>query len=110
MGGLFSLEELTSLVSIGTLLAFTFVSFGVILLRRRKDIPEGDFKVPFYPVIPILSGLACIGMMCFYLLKLIFLLVFGSYLDYLFTVSMDINIVKSAKEMLNYKRVVTREF
>lgn len=69
MGGLFSLEELTSLVSIGTLLAFTFVSFGVILLRRRKDIPEGDFKVPFYPVIPILSGLACIGMMCFLSVK-----------------------------------------
>lgn len=69
MGGLFSLKELTSLVSIGTLLAFTFVSFGVILLRRRKDIPEGDFKVPFYPVIPILSGLACIGMMCFLSVK-----------------------------------------
>lgn len=69
MGGLFSLEELTSLVSIGTLLAFTFVSFGVILLRRRKDIPEGDFKVLFYPVIPILSGLACIGMMCFLSVK-----------------------------------------
>lgn len=69
MGGLFSLEELTSLVSIGTLLAFTFVSFGVILLRKRKDIPEGDFKVPFYPVIPILSGLACIGMMCFLSVK-----------------------------------------
>ncbi|MEY8531112.1 APC family permease [Lactobacillus taiwanensis] len=69
MGGLFSMEELTSLVSIGTLLAFTFVSFGVILLRRRKDIPEGDFKVPFYPVIPILSGLACIGMMCFLSVK-----------------------------------------
>lgn len=69
MGGLFSLEELTSLVSIGTLLAFTFVSFGIILLRRRKDIPEGDFKVPFYPVIPILSGLACIGMMCFLSVK-----------------------------------------
>lgn len=69
MGGLFSLEELTSLVSIGTLLAFTFVSFGVILLRRRKDIPEGDFKVPFYPIIPILSGLACIGMMCFLSVK-----------------------------------------
>lgn len=65
MGGLFSLDELTSLVSIGTLLAFTFVSFGVILLRKRKDIPEGNFRVPLYPFIPILSGLACIGMMCF---------------------------------------------
>ena len=65
MGGFFSLDELTHLVSIGTLLAFTFVSFGVLLLRRRKDLPEPSFKVPFYPVLPITSGLACIGMMCF---------------------------------------------
>lgn len=65
MGGLFSLDELTNLVSIGTLLAFTFVSFGVIKLRHRSDIPKGSFKVPLYPVIPIISGLACIGMMCF---------------------------------------------
>ena len=65
MGGFFSLDELTHLVSIGTLLAFTFVSFGVLLLRRRKDLPKASFKVPFYPVLPIISGLACIGMMCF---------------------------------------------
>lgn len=65
MGGLFSLDELTSLVSFGTLLAFAFVSFGVIKLRHRSDIPQGSFKVPLYPIIPIISGLACIGMMCF---------------------------------------------
>ena len=65
MGGFFSLDELTHLVSIGTLLAFTFVSFGVLLLRGRKDLPKPSFKVPFYPVLPIISGLACIGMMCF---------------------------------------------
>ncbi len=38
MGGLVSLDQLTSLVNIGTLLAFTFVSFGIIPLRKRKDI------------------------------------------------------------------------
>lgn len=65
MGAFFSLDALTHLVSIGTLLAFTFVSFGIIPLRHRKDIPEGNFRVPLYPVIPIISGLACIGMMCF---------------------------------------------
>lgn len=69
MGGIFSLDELTNLVSIGTLLAFAFVSFGVILLRQRSDIPDASFKVPFYPVIPILSTLACIGMMFFLPIK-----------------------------------------
>lgn len=64
MGGLVSLDQLTSLVNIGTLLAFTFVSFGIIPLRRRKDIVNRNgFKVPLYPVLPIISGLACIGMM-----------------------------------------------
>ena len=64
MGGLVSLDQLTSLVNIGTLFAFTLVSFGIIPLRRRKDIGNrGGFKVPLYPVIPILSGLLCLAMM-----------------------------------------------
>lgn len=64
MGGLVPLDQLTSLVNIGTLLAFTFVSFGIIPLRRRKDIKnEGGFKVPWYPFLPIVSGLACLLML-----------------------------------------------
>lgn len=64
MGGLVSLDQLTSLVNIGTLFAFTPVSFGIIPLRRRKDIGNrGGFKVPLYPFIPILSGLLCLAMM-----------------------------------------------
>ena len=64
MGGLVSLDQLTSLVNIGTLFAFTLVSFGIIPLRRRKDIGNrGGFKVPLYPFIPILSGLFCLAMM-----------------------------------------------
>lgn len=65
MGGLVSLDHLTSLVNIGTLLAFTFVSFGIIPLRRNREISnQGGFKVPLYPVFPILSGVACLAMMC----------------------------------------------
>ena len=64
MGGLVSLDQLTSLVNIGTLFAFMLVSFGIIPLRKRKDIGNrGGFKVPLYPVLPIISGLACLGMM-----------------------------------------------
>ena len=64
MGGLVSLDQLTSIVNIGTLFAFTLVSFGIIPLRRRKDIGNrGGFKVPLYPFIPILSGLLCLAMM-----------------------------------------------
>ena len=64
LGGLVSLDQLTSLVNIGTLLAFTLVSFGIIPLRHRKDIGnKGGFQVPFYPVLPIVSGVACLAMM-----------------------------------------------
>ena len=53
------LEKLTDMVSIGTLTAFSVVSVGVIILRvREPDLPRG-FKVPGYPVTPVLSVLAC---------------------------------------------------
>jgi basic amino acid/polyamine antiporter, APA family len=51
---------LWDLTSMGTLVAFAVVSTGVIILRQtRPDMPRG-FKVPFYPVLPILSIVACI--------------------------------------------------
>ena len=60
----FSVEQLTNLVSFGTLFAFTLVSFGILKLRKRTDITNDGFKVPGYPVIPIISGLFCIFMIC----------------------------------------------
>ena len=58
--GLVPLTELTSLINAGTLLAFVFISFGIIPLRKRKDIPNDGFKMPWYPVLPIFAGLASI--------------------------------------------------
>jgi basic amino acid/polyamine antiporter, APA family len=53
------LDYLIDVVSIGTLTAFVVVSLGVIILRYREpDLPRG-FKVPGFPVTPILSILAC---------------------------------------------------
>lgn len=56
--GLVPLTELTSLINAGTLLAFVFISFGIIPLRRRKDIPNDGFKMPWYPFLPTLAGVA----------------------------------------------------
>jgi APA family basic amino acid/polyamine antiporter len=59
------LTALAELVNIGTLAAFVLVSIGVIILRRtRPDLPRA-FKVPGYPVVPILSALACFFLMGF---------------------------------------------
>lgn len=53
------LQKLADMVSIGTLTAFIVVSVGVIVLRvREPGLPRG-FKVPGYPVTPILSVVAC---------------------------------------------------
>lgn len=49
------LDVLTDLTSLGTLVAFSVVAVGVLVLRRTQpDLPRG-FKVPGYPVTPLLS-------------------------------------------------------
>jgi APA family basic amino acid/polyamine antiporter len=60
LAGFVPLDYLLDMVSIGTLVAFIVVSVGVIILRvREPDLPRG-FKVPLYPVTPVLSVLACL--------------------------------------------------
>lgn len=61
--GFVPLTKLAELVNMGTLLAFLIVSIGVIFLRKNKSIPSGGFKVPFYPVLPIISFLLCLFLM-----------------------------------------------
>lgn len=59
LAGLVPLDKLADMVSIGTLVAFITVSIAVIILRvREPDLPRG-FRVPGYPVTPVLSVLAC---------------------------------------------------
>jgi APA family basic amino acid/polyamine antiporter len=63
LAGLVPLGTLAELVNIGTLFAFVLVSIGVIILRRtRPDLPR-EFRVPFVPVLPIVSALACFYLM-----------------------------------------------
>ncbi|WP_461471494.1 APC family permease [Microbacterium sp. HJ5] len=60
LAGLIPLSNLWDMVSMGTLVAFIVVSIAVIVLRRtRPDLPRA-FRVPGYPVTPILSILACL--------------------------------------------------
>jgi APA family basic amino acid/polyamine antiporter len=59
LAALVPLDRLAETVSIGTLAAFIVVSAGVIVLRiQQPDLPRG-FKVPGYPVTPVLSMAAC---------------------------------------------------
>lgn len=64
MGGFVPLDQLTNLVNIGTLIAFLFVSYGIIPLRHNKEIQNNHgYQVPFYPVLPIVSVLLCLFML-----------------------------------------------
>jgi APA family basic amino acid/polyamine antiporter len=59
LAGVLPIDFLAEMTSIGTLAAFLIVSIGVIVLRQRApDLPRG-FKVPLYPLTPILSVAGC---------------------------------------------------
>jgi APA family basic amino acid/polyamine antiporter len=56
-----NIEELDEMINIGTLSAFVLVSFAIPILRKKGGkSSENSFKVPFSPVLPIISGLICI--------------------------------------------------
>ncbi|GAA5226732.1 amino acid permease [Paeniglutamicibacter antarcticus] len=59
VAGLVPLGQLADATSIGTLFAFSLVSLAVILLRRSSPELPRTFKVPFYPVTPILAIIFC---------------------------------------------------
>jgi basic amino acid/polyamine antiporter, APA family len=54
------IEFLAEMTSIGTLVAFLVVSIGVMVLRRTAPDLQRGFKVPGYPVTPLLSIAGCI--------------------------------------------------
>ena len=59
LAGVIPIDFLAEMTSIGTLVAFLVVSVGVMILRQKQpELPRG-FKVPLYPVVPILSIAGC---------------------------------------------------
>jgi len=61
--GLVPLGELADATSIGTLFAFALVNLSVIYLRRSRPNLPRTFRVPFYPLTPILGTVMCIYLM-----------------------------------------------
>jgi APA family basic amino acid/polyamine antiporter len=61
--GLTPIRVLSVLVSMGTLLAFVLVCFGVLILRKTApDIPR-PFRTPGVPLVPILGAVFCLMQM-----------------------------------------------
>ena len=59
VAGLFPINILGELVSIGTLLAFVIVCISIIILRKsRPEVPR-PFRTPWVPLVPILGAGIC---------------------------------------------------
>ncbi len=63
IAGLFPIDILGELVSIGSLLAFAFVCWSVIVLRRRIPDAPRPFRVPLSPLLPIIGILSNLYLM-----------------------------------------------
>ena len=58
-----NIAEVVDLTNIGTLFAFVLVSIGVIVLRVAEPDRHRPFRVPFVPVTPLISIVACLYLM-----------------------------------------------
>jgi APA family basic amino acid/polyamine antiporter len=65
IAGLFPLQVLNEMVSIGTLLAFTIVCVSVVILRKTSPELKRPFKTPFSPFLPLLGAAICVTQMVF---------------------------------------------
>ena len=63
--GVFPIDVLGELVSIGILLAFTAVCAGVLVLRRSMPETPRPFRVPFAPVTCTAGVVVCLGLTLF---------------------------------------------
>jgi basic amino acid/polyamine antiporter, APA family len=61
--GILPISVLSELVSIGTLLAFTIVCIGIIVLRKTKPELHRPFRTPWVPLVPILGAAVCLAQM-----------------------------------------------
>jgi basic amino acid/polyamine antiporter, APA family len=61
IAGLFPLDVLADLISIGILLAFAVVCIGVLVLRRKRPDAPRPFRVPWAPFTCILGAVVCLG-------------------------------------------------
>jgi basic amino acid/polyamine antiporter, APA family len=61
--GLVPLGALADATSIGTLFAFALVNVAVIYLRRKRPELKRSFRVPLFPLTPVLGALMCAYLM-----------------------------------------------
>src|SRR5208282_2820557 len=61
--GIFDVSWFADLANIGTLFAFILVSAGVIVLRKKQPERPRGFRVPWVPLLPMISIVCCLVLM-----------------------------------------------
>ncbi|HET9388083.1 MAG TPA: amino acid permease [Steroidobacteraceae bacterium] len=65
IAGVFPLDILADLISIGILLAFVVVCIGVLIMRRKRPDAPRPFRVPWAPFTCVFGAVFCGAMACF---------------------------------------------
>jgi APA family basic amino acid/polyamine antiporter len=65
------LATLASVFNFGTLITFLFINLSMLKLRRSQPTTPRPFRVPLYPLPPVLGLASCIGLMVFLNVKAI---------------------------------------
>ncbi len=60
------LQLIASIFNFGTLMTFFFINMSLLQLRKKMPEAKRTFKVPFYPITPILGLISCFALV-FYL-------------------------------------------
>lgn len=60
-----SIDTIASIVNFGSLFTYLFVNLALLKLRKSEPQTQRLFKVPLYPVVPIMGAASCIGLMYF---------------------------------------------
>ncbi len=63
IAGFIDLKELANLVNISGLVTYSMVGVSVIILRKTHPNFKRGFRVPFVPILPIISIASCVFLM-----------------------------------------------
>jgi basic amino acid/polyamine antiporter, APA family len=63
LAGFLPISNLGHMTSIGTLLAFVIVCFGIMIMRKTHPDTPRPYRTPMVPLVPLLGILVCFAMM-----------------------------------------------
>ncbi len=58
-----NIDAIASIVNFGNLFTYLFVHLSLIKLRRSEPEVRRGFRVPFYPILPVMGAVSCVLLM-----------------------------------------------